>query len=109
MENRKYIILFLFIAVISVSAYLFIPNFEREEFDISRVEEISTGTVSTTTTEFDSSEQKEPEKPNQENDEIFDNREIDNLLIHNTTQKIDNMFTSYLVIGSDERSENSSK
>lgn len=108
MENRKYIILFLFIAVISVSAYLFIPNFEREEFDVSRVEEISTGTVSTTTTEFDSSEQKEPEKPIQENDEIFDNREIDNLLIHNTTKKIDSMFTSYLVIGSDERSENSS-
>ena len=41
--------------------------------------------------------------------EEFENNIYDDLLINNSTKRIDNIFTSYLIIGSDQRSENSSE
>ena len=41
-------------------------------------------------------------------EEIFEESIYDSLLINNSTKRIDQIFTSYLIIGSDERNESSS-
>jgi len=108
--NRQYILL-AFIAVIGIGTYSFIPNFEREDFDPEKIEEISSGNITTTTeiNEINNEENSNNNSPQQETKEEFENNIYDDLLINNSTKRIDNIFTSYLIIGSDQRSENSSE
>ena len=106
--NKQYILLS-FIIIFAFIAYSFIPNFEREQFNSDVIEDISSGTITTTTLIPD----KENNLDNKQIDddlekEDFDTNIYDSLLIHNQTQRIDNFFTSYLIIGSDERSSISS-
>ena len=103
--NRQYILL-AFIAVIGIGAYSFIPNFEREDFDPEKIEEISSGNITTTTeiNEINNEENSNNNSPQQETKEEFENNIYDDLLINNSTKRIDNIFTSYLIIGSDQRS-----
>ena len=56
MKINKQLALLITLVFISLGAYLLIPNFEREEFNTDIVEEISTGTISTTTTIIEGSE-----------------------------------------------------
>ena len=108
MKINKQAVLLLIIISVSTAAFLLIPNFEREAFDPEIVEEISTGTISTTTSLVENNN-TEPEVTNNENaEEVFQPSVYDTLLINNTSRRIDGLFETYLIIGSDERDSNSS-
>ena len=108
MKLNKQSIVFIVIVVVGAFAYSIIPSFEREEFDPELVEKISSGTITTTTLKKIENEDINEEQTDEVIEENFENNKYDNLLINNTTKRIDNFFTTYLIIGSDERSENSS-
>ena len=109
MKLNKQSILLIIIFLIGITAYLLIPNFEREEFNPDVIEDISSGTIITTTTVI---EENQDNISNVEeiakSEEIFETSIYDSLLINNSSKRIDQQFTSYLVIGSDERSSTSS-
>jgi len=108
MKINKQVIFLGFILIISFVAYNLIPNFEREQFNPDIVEEISSGTITTTTIESEENNIVEESGDISEEEEIFQPNLYDSLLINNQTKRIDKNFTSYLIIGSDERSSNSS-
>ena len=108
MKINKQLALLITLVCISLGAYLLIPNFEREEFNTDIVEEISTGTISTTTTIIEESENLPEENLEDSFDEVFKPSIYDTLLINNQTERIDEIFETYLIIGSDERSNDSS-
>ena len=108
MKLNKQLIFLGFIVTISIVAYNLIPNFEREQFNPDLVEEISSGTITTTTIESEENNIVEESGDISEEEEIFQPNLYDSLLINNQTKRIDKNFTSYLIIGSDERSSNSS-
>ena len=112
MKLNKQAILLIFILIIGITAFFLIPNFEREEFSPSVVEEISSGNITTTTNGNNSNNDENTSTntiPGNEETEVFETNIYDQLLVNNETTRIDNLFTSYLVIGSDERSPNSSQ
>ena len=108
MKINKQLALLITLVFISLGAYLLIPNFEREEFNTDTVEEISTGTISTTTTISEESENLPEENLEESLNEVFKPSIYDTLLINNKTERIEEVFETYLIIGSDERSEDSS-
>lgn len=108
MKLYKQLIFLGFILSISIVTYNIIPNFEREQFNPDLVEEISSGTITTTTINTDENNIVIESGEISEEEEIFQPNLYDSLLINNQTKRIDKNFTSYLIIGSDERSSNSS-
>ncbi len=108
MKNKKQLVLLFSILVIGFIALTFMPQFEREEFNTDLVEDISSGTITTTTEFSNNNENSEssPDKP--EEPEVFEEDIYDSLLINNSSQRIDEFFVSYLIIGSDERTSSSS-
>ena len=108
MKINKQIILFLILAFIAVISYVLFPQFERENFSVENVEEISSGIKKssiTTSTIIDESSQGNNIPLEQE---IFEESIYDTLLINNKTVRIDEIFDSYLIIGSDQRSSSTS-
>jgi len=104
MKFNKQLLLFLGILFVGISAYTLIPNFEREDFNPDIIEDISSGTITTTTLE-EVNENSIPEVTVPiELEETFETSIYDSLLINNNSKRIDDLFTSYLIIGSDERS-----
>ena len=108
MKLNKQLIFLGFILIISIVTYNLIPNFEREQFNPDLVEEISSGTITTTTINTEENNIVNESGEISEEEEIFQPNLYDSLLINNQTKRIDKNFTSYLIIGSDERSSNSS-
>ena len=108
MKLYKRLIFLGFILSISIVTYNIIPNFEREQFNPDLVEEISSGTITTTTINTEENNIVNESGDISEEEEIFQPNLYDSLLINNQTKRIDKNFTSYLIIGSDERSSNSS-
>lgn len=112
MKNKSYIYVLLALLVLSIATYqLIIPQFSTQEFDRQTVQDISEGI--TTTTEF--VERDTPDIGNNENLEpiLDDELEIppsaeEELLKYNDAEKLEGKFTSYLLVGSDERSKESS-
>ena len=100
--NKQYILLIIILSI-SAGAFLLFPSFEREDFDTDIVEDISSGTISTTTTLNDESNSSIEEEIEVDT-EVFETSIYDTLLINNETERIDEKFISYLIIGSDERS-----
>ena len=100
--NKQYILLIIILSI-SAGAFLLFPSFEREDFDTDIVEDISSGTISTTTTLNDESNSSIEEEIEVDT-EVFETSIYDTLLINNETKRIDEKFISYLIIGSDERS-----
>ena len=107
---NKYTYLFLGILVVSAIVILnFIPNLETEEFDQEVIDNIIEGV--TTTTVVSSSDNNQNE--NLESIDIDDQlvltesqiSDIDQILIHNEFEEEIDSFDVYLLIGSDERSE----
>ena len=112
MKLNKQILLLSFILIIGITAYILIPNFEREEFNPNVVEDISSGNITTTTIEeVHRNDENVSTNPNDTNEEaeIFETNIYDQLLVNNESRRIDDLFTSYLVIGSDERTSSSSE
>ncbi len=108
MKLNKQLVFLGFIVTISIVAYNLIPNFERELFNPDLVEEISSGTITTTTTNTEENNVVKESGDISEEEEVFQPNLYDSLLVNNQTKRIDKNFTSYLIIGSDERSSNSS-
>ena len=104
---NKYTYLFLVLVLAAVIVvFAILPRFETQEFNPDKVNNISEGTVTTTTTASGNIE----EEVNVEiTPEIIDieKSEIEKLLINNIATKVIDGYKSYLLIGSDERDENS--
>ena len=114
MENQKrYIVLFAVIFAIGALAYsLLIPSFETTEFDPDVIEDISKG-ITTTSTTSEVNNNEDPQEVN--NEEVIEepikivNEDTAEQLIKYTVAETSlEYFTTYLIIGSDERTSNSS-
>ena len=109
---NKYTYLFLgLVLIIIVSIFLIIPNFQTEEFDQDVIENIIEGVTTTTIVDsnLDSEIIENDENPNIQEEDLNiskeESSEIQNILtFNNVGQDIDG-FDTYLLIGSDERSE----
>tara|TARA_B100000073_G_scaffold61354_2_gene45507 strand:- start:127 stop:1239 length:1113 start_codon:yes stop_codon:yes gene_type:complete len=108
MKNRN-IYLGIFLAIISVGGvlvYNLIPQFETTEFDQESIVQISEGS---TTTIIENDENTTTTTIQEDEGTIqIQQSELDILLENNTTENISKYFETYLLIGSDRRSESSS-
>jgi LCP family protein required for cell wall assembly len=110
--NKRYLILLgLLLSIASLVIIFLVPNFETEEFDKNKIEDISKG-VTTTSEVQEGINNDETSNNSQNQDEelvISENEksEIENLLINNEGD-LNLDISAYLIIGSDERSFNSS-
>ena len=108
-QNRYYYLLTGIVAI-GLSTYFFIfPNFETTQFDTETIENISKG-VTTTTSGSENSDQINEELNKSENIDIAKENPstISKFLENSTADKNIDGYSVYLLIGSDERSENSS-
>ena len=114
MDNQKrYIILFVLIFAIGALAYTFlIPSFETTDFDPNVIEDISKGiTTTSTTSEISNNEDSEEinnEEVVEEPIEIVDEDTAQQLIKFTVADTSLENFTTYLIIGSDKRTANSS-
>ena len=112
-NQNRYALLFVVIFAIGISTYfIFIPSFETTEFSTEVVEDISKGITTTSTTAKSSNDQTDDvtvdETTSDESIKIPDQNTVNNLIkFNNADEKLEN-FTSYLIIGSDKRTTNSS-
>jgi len=107
---NKYTYLFLGILLVSVTVILnFIPNLETEQFDQEVIENIIEGVTTTTIASPNNDNLNENIESSKEVDELVLTVEqisdIDQILIYNKFEEEINDFDVYLLIGSDERSE----
>ncbi len=108
--NKYTYLLLALIILITLSVLFIIPNFQTEEFDQVVIENIVEG-VTTTTIKEDNLEIDN--EGNQEDNNIKEDlelskeesSELENLLTYNKILQNINGFNAYLLIGSDERSE----
>jgi LCP family protein required for cell wall assembly len=107
MKNKNIILGFIILAIsgIGVLIYNLIPQFETTEFDKELILDISEGATTTSV---------QPNTPTtviggefEEKIEIMDS-DLEILLENNNTEYISEYFETYLLIGTDRRSENSS-
>ena len=82
--NKNYILLSI-ILLIGSAAYFLIPSFEREEFNSEIVEDISSGNITTTTSqETEENENSQPEKQEELEEETFESSIYDEILVNNS-------------------------
>ena len=94
--------------MVGVSAYMFFPNFQTQEFDQNVVENIMDGVTTTSVSEnSDSNNTNNQEENIVIESPIESEPEIKKLLNLNQTLVIKDNITSYLLIGSDKRSDES--
>ncbi len=114
MDNQKrYIVLFILIFAIAASTYSFlVPSFETTDFDPDVIEDISKGISTTSTTsDINKNEDSQVEKNEvnvEESIEIVDEDTIQQLIKYTVADTSLENFTTYLIIGSDRRTTNSS-
>ena len=114
MDNQKrYILLFLIIFAIGALAYSFlVPSFETTDFNPEVIEDISKGITTTSTTSEvnnnDVTEEVINEKIVEEAIEIVDEDTAQELIKFTVADTLLENFSTYLIIGSDERTANSS-
>ena len=113
MKNKSYIFVLILLFGVSILTYqLIVPQFSKQEYDKETVQNISEGITTTTEVRLNEAEETvdiETEDPlDAENDLNIDSIVEDELLKFNDAEKLEGLFTSYLLIGSDERTENSS-
>ena len=114
MNNQKrYVLLFVVIFALGSFSYsLLIPSFETTEFDPDVIEDISKGiTTTSTTTEVSNNEDTQEiisEIEVEEPIEIADKDIAEELIKFTIATSSLEKFTTYLIIGSDERTANSS-
>ena len=94
--------------MVGISAYMLFPNFQTQEFDQSVVENIMDGVTTTSVSEnSDSNNTINQEENTVTESPIESEPEIENLLNLNQTLVIKDNITSYLLIGSDKRGDES--
>ena len=108
MKENRYIILLVILAIVGVSAFMLFPNFQTQEFNQNVVENIMDGVTTTSIGEnSESNNSNNQEKNTVTESPIKSDPEIENLLNLNQTLDIKDNITSYLLIGSDKRSDES--
>ena len=114
MNNQKrYLLLFVVIFAIGALAYsILVPSFETTDFDPEVIEDISKGITTTSTTSEISNNEDSQEINNEEvveePIEIVDEDTAQQLIKFTVADTSLENFTTYLIIGSDERTANSS-
>ena len=114
MDNQKrYLLLLIVIFAIGALAYSFlVPSFETTDFDPEVIEDISKGITTTSTTSEVSNNEDTQEASNEEVIEepikIVDENTAQELIKYTVANTLLENFTTYLIIGSDERTANSS-
>ena len=112
-SQKKYLVLFIVIFAIGAVAYTFlVPSFETTDFDPDVIEDISKGITTTSTT----TELNDNEVPQEVNNEevveepikIVDDDTAQQLIKFTVAETSLENFTTYLIIGSDKRTSNSS-
>jgi LCP family protein required for cell wall assembly len=104
LKDKRYIVLVLLIISIAIFAINLLPNFEKQEFSQTIVENILDGITTTTNMSND-------DNSDTVTNEIIDSpiviseSETNKLLDNNKTNKINKDILSYLLIGSDERTD----
>jgi len=108
-NSKRYFLLFILIAAIAGSTlFLFIPNLETESFNQDVISDIIDGVTTTTEKPFENITETTIVS---EEDDLIPIEEANLLeveLIYNEYEKIINGYTTYLLIGSDERDSISS-
>ena len=114
MNNQKrYLLLFIVIFAIGALAYSFlIPSFETTDFDPDVIDDISKGITTTSTTSEVNNDEDSQEVSNEEVIEepikIVDEGTAQELIKFTVANTSLENFTTYLIIGSDKRTANSS-
>ena len=107
---NKYTYLFLgLLAIAGIVILVFLPNLETEEFSQDVIDDIIEGVTTTSTLEADTNEASINESLANFEDELIisiqDKSQIEEKLLYNNFEKEIDSFDTYLLIGSDERSE----
>ena len=114
MNNQKrYLLLFVVIFAIGALAYsILVPSFETTDFDPEVIEDISKGITTTSTTSEiinnEDSQEINNEEVVEESIEIVDEGTAQQLIKFTVADTSLENFTTYLIIGSDRRTANSS-
>ena len=107
---NKYIYLLIGLVVTALLVvFAIVPRFEKQAFDPDRVENISEGLTTTTSLTNEENNEENQNKPLKPEIIEIEKSEIDKLLINNRAEDDIEGYKSYLLIGSDERDENSSE
>ena len=107
---NKYTYLFLgLLGIAGIVILVFLPNLETEEFSQDVIDDIIEGVTTTSILEADTDEASVDESLANVEDELIisiqDKSQIEEMLLYNNFEKEINSFDTYLLIGSDERSE----
>ena len=107
---NKYTYLFLgLLGIAGIVTLVFLPNLETEEFSQDVIDDIIEGVTTTSILEADTNEVSIDESLANFEDELIisiqDKSQIEERLLYNNFEKEIDSFDTYLLIGSDERSE----
>tara|TARA_A100001037_G_scaffold64109_1_gene56161 strand:+ start:251 stop:1381 length:1131 start_codon:yes stop_codon:yes gene_type:complete len=107
---NKYTYLFLgLLGIAGIVILVFLPNLETEEFSQDVIDDIIEGVTTTSILEADTNEASIDESLANFEDELIisiqDKSQIEERLLYNNFEKEIDSFDTYLLIGSDERSE----
>ena len=107
---NKYTYLFLgLLGIAGIVILVFLPNLETEEFSQDVIDDIIEGVTTTSILEADNNEVSIDESLANFEDELIisiqDKSQIEEMLLYNNFEKEIDSFDTYLLIGSDERSE----
>ena len=107
---NKYTYLFLgLLGIAGIVMLVFLPNLETEEFSQDVIDDIIEGVTTTSILEADTDEASVNESLANVEDELIisiqDKSQIEEMLLYNNFEKEIDSFDTYLLIGSDERSE----
>ena len=107
---NKYTYLFLgLLGIAGIVILVFLPNLETEEFSQDVIDDIIEGVTTTSILEADTDEASVDESLANFEDELIisiqDKSQIEEKLLYNNFEKEIDSFDTYLLIGSDERSE----
>ena len=107
---NKYTYLLLgLLGIAGIVILVFLPNLETEEFSQDVIDDIIEGVTTTTISEVEINEASVDESFTNLGDELIisieDKSQIEDMLLYNNFEKEIDSFDTYLLIGSDERSE----
>ena len=107
---NKYTYLFLgLLGIAGIVILVFLPNLETEEFSQDVIDDIIEGVTTTSILEADTNEASIDDSLANFEDELIisiqDKSQIEEMLLYNNFEKEIDSFDTYLLIGSDERSE----